>query len=325
MSKMKLLKFFLCVVSWFSLAAGAARAEDIHVSAWGVVLVGAPYAVALEKGYFKAADVTGVIATRGGGGTLVRNALAGGLPFVEAAPSAAIAGIDAGLPIKIVGLGTRSYADSVWVMKKGAKPLTLQELPGKRVAITAPKSSFELQMLLLLQQAKVPSDRVTRVPVGALQSVLTAIDSGAVDIGPVVQPTWNSKRDNYQLAIRATDFLPAVPQTVLVAGTELTDKQPQRLRAILAGRRQAVDFIYANPHEAAKLLEKYFKEVKPDDLRDAVDQLAKARYWSPGALEKEPLLRAVEGMRLTGELDKAVDVMSMINTSFLPADQQQMK
>ncbi len=321
---MRLCKWLMCVLAWLGATANA-HADDIHVSGWGVILVGAPYAIALDKGFFKAADVTGVIATRGGGGTLVRNALAGGIPFAEAAPSAAIAAIQAGLPIKIVGLGTRNYADSVWVVKKGAKPLTLQELPGKKVAITAPKSSFELQMLLLLQQAKVPADRVTRVPVGGLQSILTAIDSGAVDIGPVVQPLWNSKRDSYQLAIRTTDYLPAVTQTVLAAGTDLIDKQPARLRAIIAGRREAVDFIYAHPDEAARLLEKHFKEVTPDDLREAVAQLAQARYWSQGALEKEPLARAVEGMRLTGEIDKAMDVNAMINTSFLPTDQQQIR
>ncbi len=321
---MKLFKFCVCVFVWLGTFA-CARADDIHVSGWPVILVGAPYAIAIEKGFFKEANVTGVIATRGGGGTLVRNALAGGIPFAEAAPSAAIAAIDAGLPIKIVGLGTRNFADSVWVMKKGAEPLKLADLPGKRVAITAPKSSFELQMLLLLQQGNVPADKVTRVSVGGLPSILTAIDSGAVDIGPVVQPMWNTNRDKYQLAIRTTDFLPAVTQTVLVASTDLIEKQPARLRAILAARRQAVDFIYANSAESAKLLEKYFKNVKPDDLRDAVAQLVQARYWSHGALEMGPLARAVEGMRLTGEIDKSVDVNAMFNTSFLPVDQQQLK
>ena len=51
--------------------AGAASAEEIVVSNYGVSANGMPYAVALEKGFFKAegANVTGIITSAGGGTT----------------------------------------------------------------------------------------------------------------------------------------------------------------------------------------------------------------------------------------------------------------
>ena len=59
-----------------------AQAETITVTHWGGQFYGVPYAVAMEKGFFKknGVDVTGIL-TAAGGGTAVRNTLAGGIPF----------------------------------------------------------------------------------------------------------------------------------------------------------------------------------------------------------------------------------------------------
>ena len=69
-----------------------ARAETITVTHWGSAFYGAPYAVAMAKGFFKkhGLDITGIL-TSAGGGTSVRNTLAGDLPFGEVALPAAIA------------------------------------------------------------------------------------------------------------------------------------------------------------------------------------------------------------------------------------------
>jgi NitT/TauT family transport system substrate-binding protein len=72
----------------------AARAEQIAVGNFGVSANGMPFAVALEKGYFKAEgiDVTGIISSAGGG-TSLRNMLAGGVPYGEVNPGVIIAAI----------------------------------------------------------------------------------------------------------------------------------------------------------------------------------------------------------------------------------------
>ncbi len=56
------------------MAATAASADTITVTHWGGQFYGAPYAVAMEKGFFKqhGVDVTGIL-TAPGGGTAVRN------------------------------------------------------------------------------------------------------------------------------------------------------------------------------------------------------------------------------------------------------------
>src|SRR5581483_8144716 len=82
--RMKILRFALLL-----LAAALARpacADEITVTQWKVGLYGVPYAVAMDKGFFKAAgiDVTGILGSQGGG-TSVRNLLASPTPYGEVA------------------------------------------------------------------------------------------------------------------------------------------------------------------------------------------------------------------------------------------------
>jgi NitT/TauT family transport system substrate-binding protein len=86
--------FFLGLVA--SLVAWkAAQAETITVTHWGGQFYGVPYAVAMEKGFFKknGVDITGIL-TAAGGGTAVRNTLAGGIPFGEVSLAAAVQAIN---------------------------------------------------------------------------------------------------------------------------------------------------------------------------------------------------------------------------------------
>src|SRR5258708_37743165 len=75
------------IVSCAAFALLSARAEDIAVGNFGVAAKGMPFAVALDKGFFKAegADVTRIISSQGGG-TSIRNMLAGGVGGGEANP-----------------------------------------------------------------------------------------------------------------------------------------------------------------------------------------------------------------------------------------------
>src|SRR6187402_652187 len=99
-------------------AAPAARAEEIVVSNYGVSANGMPYAVALAKDFFKAegANVTGII-TSAGGGTTLRNMLAGNAPFAEVTPNAVVAASQQGADLKIVSSNVLTVAEFVWAVK----------------------------------------------------------------------------------------------------------------------------------------------------------------------------------------------------------------
>src|SRR5579872_7562662 len=131
--------FFLAlaaaVMAWTS---PAAPAETITVTHWGGQFYGLPYAVAMEKGLFKknGVDVSGIL-TAAGGGTAVRNTLAGGIPFGEVSLAAAVQAINAGQKLIIIGAGTWSVADQMWLVKKDSSLKGIKELVDKKIAYTS--------------------------------------------------------------------------------------------------------------------------------------------------------------------------------------------
>src|SRR5665213_4233756 len=145
-----------------------ARTEEIAITQWGQSLYGAPFAVAMEKGLFKKAgiDITGIIGSAGGG-TTVRNILASATPYGEVAlPAALAAARDGGLDLIIVNVGTRTIAESTLVTMPNSDIKSLNDLIGKKVAITSPKSSSEMIFLMELKAKNIDAAQVTRVAAG---------------------------------------------------------------------------------------------------------------------------------------------------------------
>ena len=117
------------------LTASAARAEEIVVSNYGVSANGMPYAVAMAKGFFKeeGADVTGII-TSAGGGTTLRNMLAGNVPYGEVNPNVVVAAVQQGADIKIVSDNVSTVAEFIWAVKPSSPIKSVKDLKGKKVA-----------------------------------------------------------------------------------------------------------------------------------------------------------------------------------------------
>ncbi|MBU2092017.1 MAG: ABC transporter substrate-binding protein, partial [Alphaproteobacteria bacterium] len=266
-------------------ASPVAQAEQISVTHWGVLMYGAPYAVALEKGFFKEAgvDVDGILTSKGGG-TTVRNVLAGGLPYGEVSLAAAVAAAKEGLDIKIVNTGAASVYDILWVAPKGSEIKSVKDLAGKKVAFTSPKSVTEMVLLMSLAAGGVDVKQVERISTGGIGAGLTAMTQGGVVAAPILDPIWSRTQDKYQPVFFAKDLLPLMTQTVGITTTDFAKSSPDKLKAIIAARRKGVDFIYANPEEAGKLFAKSYKIDEALGIR-AVKNMIEVKYWGRGDLD----------------------------------------
>ena len=85
-----------------------ASADDILVTQYKADPSGAPFAVAMAKGFFKQAgiDITDVISGAGGGAS-VRAAMATSLGYGDVSPAPVLAAIDQGQDLRIVNIGSR--------------------------------------------------------------------------------------------------------------------------------------------------------------------------------------------------------------------------
>ena len=304
--------------------ATTARADTITVTHWGGQFYGAPYAVAMEKGFFKAhgVDITGIL-TAPGGGTAVRNTLAGGIPFGEVSLAAAVQAINAGEKIVIVSAGTQSVGDQLWLVKKGSPLHGIKDLAGKRIAYTSPNSVSNMIILMALKANGMSPRDAKLVPAGDLGANLSAVTSGGVDAGFSDTLTLAQNPALVQPVFWVKDAMsPKMMQTICITTTEFGHDHADIVRGIIAARKEGLDYVRAHPEEAADILAHDYNNTDTALYRAHMKELVGIDYWSDGKLDYEGMNHMVEGLQITGQLKDAPDWSKMVDTSFLPPDQR---
>jgi NitT/TauT family transport system substrate-binding protein len=304
--------------------ARPAAAETITVTHWGSAFYGAPYAVAMAKGYFKnhGVDITGIL-TSTGGGTSVRNTLAGGLPYGEVALSAAMEAIAAGQPLKIISGGVDTVADILWIAKPDSPLHSVKDLKGKRVGYTEPGSVTNMLILMALKANGMTANDVHLIAAGGIGANLSAVLNNAIDTGMTGEPVWSENKGKVQAVFWVKDVLPpAMMQTVGITTTAFAKAHPETLRGLIEARREGVQFIEAHPDEAADITAKAFHG-DPKLYREVFHNFVKIHYWSDGKLDYDGMNRMAQGLEIIGKQKGPVDWTKLVDASLLPKDMQQ--
>jgi NitT/TauT family transport system substrate-binding protein len=184
--------------------AAPARAEDIVISNYGVSANGMPFAVALARGYFQqeGANVTGILSSAGGGTTL-RNMLAGSAPYAEVNPNAVIAAIQQGADIRIVSDNVLTVAEFVWAVKPESTIRTVADLKGRKIGYTNPRSTSQALATMVLESGGLKTSDATLVKTGGFGEGVAALDIGIVDAAPIPEPLWSKFKGKYRAIARA--------------------------------------------------------------------------------------------------------------------------
>lgn len=303
-------------------APRAARAETITVTHWGGQFYGVPYAVAMDKGYFKkhGVDVTGIL-TAAGGGTAVRNTLAGGIPFGEVALSAAVQAINAGQKLIIIGAGVQTVADQMWVVKKDSPLKGIKDLVGKKIAFTAPGSVSNMVILMALKANGITAQQVKLVPAGDLGANLAAVSSGAVDAAFSDELVYNQNKEMARPLFMVRDAMdPSMMQTVMITTADYAKAHPEVVKGLIEARREGLAYALKNPDEAAAITAKAYNNPNVALFKSHLRDLAKINYWSDGRLDYTAMNHMVEGLQITGQLKGDVDWSKYVDTAYLPAE-----
>ncbi len=299
------------------LTALSAKADQISVTHWGVLLYGAPYAVAMEKGFFKQAGVKidGILTSKGGG-TTVRNVIQGGLPYGEVALGAAIAAAREGLDIKIVNTGVQNLADLAWVTLPDSPVKTIKDLEGRKLAYTSAKSVTDMVTTMVVDAQRLKN--VNRVAVGGIGAQITALQQKGVDAAFLGEPVFTQNKAKFRTVFFAKDMLPDpnMTQTVGVTTSEFAKSNPKKIRAIIEGRRKGVEFIYKNPKEAAAIIAKVYSQ-DPVVMEEAVANMAKAKYWSTGEIDIRGMNAMSRGLRLMGVIQDEPEWGTLVDPRFV--------
>ena len=107
------------------------RAADLLVSQYKNDPSGAPYAVALAKGFFKkhGVDIAGIISGAGGGGS-VRSAMASDLGYGDVAAGPVIVAAQKGEDIKVIGFNSNTLAAVAVITRVDSPIKTAADMKG---------------------------------------------------------------------------------------------------------------------------------------------------------------------------------------------------
>jgi NitT/TauT family transport system substrate-binding protein len=307
------------------LSSGAASAEEIVVSNYGVAANGMPYAIALEKGFFKAegADVTGVLSSAGGG-TTVRNLLTGNLAYGEVDLAGTVAAIQQGADLKIISDNVLTVAEFVWAAKPDSPIKTIKDLKGRKIGYTNPRSTSQALDVLLLEAAGLKPDEAELVKTGGFGEAVVALNLGSIDISAIADPVWSKNKAQLRVVVSANDVLPPLCNVIGVTTGAAAASRGDFIRAILRGRRKAVAFMYSNTDEAVAIVAKAYN-IEPDVAASAIHNLvAKSKsgvpYWGAGNFDFDGMNAMLRAQKLVGALSGDVDWTKIVDTSFLADD-----
>ena len=310
--------------------ATSVRAEEIVVSNYGVSANGMPFAVAMEKGYFKeeGANVTGILSSAGGGTTL-RNMLAGNAPYAEVNPNAVIAAVQQGADIKFISDNVLTVAEFVWAVKPDSPIKSVKDLKGKKIGYTNPRSTSQALATLVLQSGGLKTEDVELVKTGGFGEGVAALDIGLVDIAPIPEPLWAKFKDKYRAIAKASDMLPPIANVLGAASGSAAASKGDFIKGVIRARRRAVAYMQEHSDEAGDIIAKVYN-LEPVVARAAVKSLVESKtngveYWGAGQFHMEGLKRAIEVQKMVGAISGDIDANSLVDTQFLPEDLKALK
>lgn len=316
--------------SWLAMAfacalSTSARAEQIAVGNFGVSANGMPFAVALDKGFFTAEGikVDGII-TSAGGGTSLRNMIAGGVPYGEVNPGVVVAAITQGADLRIISDNVLTVAEFVWAVKPDSPIKTLADIKGKKVGYTNPRSTSQALAQMVAQKAGLQPSDIELVRTGGFGEGYAALGTGMIDVAPIPEPLWAQYKDKLRAIAYASEILPPLSNVVGVTTANMAAEKGDFIRAVIRARRKAVEFMIANPDEAGDIVAKHYN-LTPAVARSAVRNLVTSKtqgveYWGSGQINMEGLKRMIDVQKSLGAIQGDADVTKMVDTQFLPED-----
>jgi NitT/TauT family transport system substrate-binding protein len=310
----------------FLVLASAAEAEQIVVSNYGIAANGMPYAIAMEKGFFKAegADVTGILSSNGGG-TTIRNLLGGNLDYGEVDLAGTVTAIEQGNDLHIISDNVLTVGEFVWAVNPDSPIKTLADFKGHKIGYTNPRSTSQALNVLLLQTIGLTQADVNTIKVGGFGEQVVALDIGAIEVATLADPVWSKNSAKLRTVVRGADALPPLCNVIGVATGKAIAEHGDFLRAVLRARRKAVEFMYAHPDEAGDIIAKVY-DLDPTIVHEAVHNLttmvpgATRPYWGAGRFDIKGMDGMIAAQRSVGAYSGTPNWEKMIDRSFLADD-----
>jgi NitT/TauT family transport system substrate-binding protein len=316
--------FVLCGVYSSSWAA-AARTKIVVVVPHRILFtVALPVYVAQEKGFYRENNIdVDAVFTRGGGEN-VQAVVSGDAQIgLGTGTLAVISAFVKKAPIKIAAAEITGM-DAFWYVQSNTAMRKMEDLAGKKVAYSRPGASTHMAVLAIADQIKAKGLKPAEpVSLGGIPEVYTAVRTGQTDAGWSVAPFQLDLVDKGELRVvvkgEEITALKEITPRVHFVNNAFAAKNPDAVRGFFRAQQRALDYMFENKADAAKI---WIKRAEMKYPEAAV--LKTWDYYNRAAMTLKPI-RGVQatiedGIRnkfLTQPLTKA-ELDALIDLSFLP-------
>lgn len=315
------LSFAIAPSSW----AAAARTKIVVVVPHRILFtVALPVYVAQERGFYRENNIdVDAVFTRGGGEN-VQAVVSGDAQIgLGTGTLAVISAFVKKAPIKIAGAEITGL-DAFWYVESNTPIQRLEDLSGKKVAYSRPGASTHMGALAIADQIKAKGLKPPEViSLGGIPEVYTAVRTGQADAGWSVPPFQLDRVDKGELrvVVRGDDLtsLRDITPRVHFVNNAFAAKNPEAVRAFFRAQQRALDFMFENKEETARIW------VRRAELKFPESAVLKTwDYYNRSAMALKPIRGLKEtiedGIRnkfLSAPLSEA-EIKGLIDLSFLP-------
>jgi NitT/TauT family transport system substrate-binding protein len=316
--------FVLCG-AYSSSWAAAARTKIVVVVPHRILFtVALPVYVAQEKGFYRENNIdVDAVFTRGGGEN-VQAVVSGDAQIgLGTGTLAVISAFVKKAPIKIAAAEITGM-DAFWYVQSNTAMRKMEDLAGKKVAYSRPGASSHMAVLAIADQIKAKGLKPAEpVSLGGIPEVYTAVRTGQADAGWSVAPFQLDLVDKGELRVvvkgEEITALKEITPRVHFVNNAFAAKNPDVVRGFFRAQKRALDYMFENKADAAKI---WIKRAEMKYPEAAV--LKTWDYYNRAAMTLKPI-RGVQatiedGIRnkfLTQPLTQA-EINALIDLSFLP-------
>ncbi|MGH7851951.1 MAG: ABC transporter substrate-binding protein [Candidatus Binatia bacterium] len=305
--------------------AAAARTKIIVVVPHRILFtVALPVYVAQEKGFYRENNIdVDAVFTRGGGEN-VQAVVSGDAQIgLGTGTLAVITAFVKKAPIKIAAAEITGM-DAFWYVQSNTAMRKMEDLAGKKVAYSRPGASSHMAVLAIADQIKAKGLKPAEpVSLGGIPEVYTAVRTGQTDAGWSVAPFQLDlvEKGELRVVVRGEEItaLKEITPRVHFLNNAFAAKNPDAVRGFFRAQQRALDYMFENKADAAKI---WIKRAEMKYPEAAV--LKTWDYYNRAAMTLKPIrgLQATieDGIRnkfLTQPLTQA-EINSLIDLSFLP-------
>jgi NitT/TauT family transport system substrate-binding protein len=223
----------------------------------------APMYLGMEKGFFEAEDLKLKPQVGEGGAALMPMLLSGDAQFAFVGVIPAITAVAKDLPIKIVtssddAAETEEEDWQTLVVPKGSPIKSVEDLPGKTVAVNALKGLAEVVISRSLEKQGVDYEDVKLLEV-PFPEMPAALAQKRVDAALLTEPFLSAvlAEGGTQIDAPSVETLPSFPNGVYVASEQYIAENGDVVDRFARAMNKSLDYAQAHPEEVRRIIPTY--------------------------------------------------------------------